>query len=94
MGRKYDFKDLLAAAVQRLTYEHPTTLEKYQQLIQDNPASYLSTRIEHYKGLLFDIVRFGREAGLFTILPCAYLRAILYNHPVRYFTLRFLHVLY
>jgi len=81
LGRKYDFKNLLAAAVQRLTYENPTTLDEYEKLTSEDTISWSSTRIHHYRGISFDVITLARENGLFTVLPCAYLRAILYTTP-------------
>ncbi|KAJ6542686.1 hypothetical protein B0H19DRAFT_306044 [Mycena capillaripes] len=46
-------------------------------------TTYQSKKIEFYDGFLFDIIRLARENGLFTVLPCAYMRAIFYNHPNR-----------
>ncbi|KAJ7620546.1 hypothetical protein DFH06DRAFT_1234189 [Mycena polygramma] len=81
MGRKYDFESLFAAAAQRLAYEYPTTLEDYQTLTSANNVDYSSTRIDHYPGMSLDLIPLAREHGLYSVLPCAYLRAVLYNNP-------------
>ncbi|KAJ7678136.1 hypothetical protein DFH06DRAFT_1422696 [Mycena polygramma] len=80
LGRKYDFKHLLEAAVKRLAYENPTTLEKYEHLtkIVDSRSSYSATRIMARGGLLFDTITLARENNLFALLPCAYLRALFF----------------
>ncbi|KAF7345117.1 BTB domain-containing protein [Mycena venus] len=85
MGRKYEFKELLAAALQRLTDENPTTLDEYEKLTNENGISYTSTRITHYRNMSFDVITLTRENGLLTVLPCAYLRAILYTNLVNFF---------
>jgi len=77
LGRKYDFKKLLEAAVQRLINENPTTLEEYEKLTGEDNISYSSTQISHYRGMSFDVITLARENGLFTVLPCAYLCAVL-----------------
>ncbi|KAJ6526563.1 hypothetical protein DFH09DRAFT_1187495 [Mycena vulgaris] len=79
MGRKYDFKNLLAAAVERLTYENPTTLEEYDRLLlKDGDIRYLSTQITMCHGIVFDTITLAQENQLFAVLPCAYCRAILF----------------
>ncbi|KAF7326844.1 BTB domain-containing protein [Mycena venus] len=80
MGPKYEFKELLAAALQRLTDENPTTLDEYENLTNEDGISYTSTRIIHYRNMSFDVITLARENGLLTVLPCAYLRAILYTN--------------
>lgn len=78
MGRKYGFKKLLAAAVERLTYENPMALEAHDALPSSNGSVYESTRIAHYPGIVFDTITLARANNLHTILPCAYSRAMLY----------------
>ncbi|KAJ7223084.1 hypothetical protein GGX14DRAFT_352018 [Mycena pura] len=86
IGRKYDFKSLFTAAVEHLTYENPTTLEEYERLRggwgdgdSDSAAMYRPAKLSGFAGItsLFDIVTLARENQLLTVLPCAYLRAIL-----------------
>ncbi|KAJ7145835.1 hypothetical protein C8R44DRAFT_972818 [Mycena epipterygia] len=92
MGRKYDFKNLLTAAVERLAYENPTTLEEADRLIcvgQGGENSYSSTRIISYHGILFDTVTLARENNLFAILAAAYFRVVLFTIPVGDATLSF-----
>ncbi|KAJ6504146.1 hypothetical protein C8R47DRAFT_1006970 [Mycena vitilis] len=80
LGRKYDFKEILALAIQRLVHENPMTLQSYEPLTQivDNAFSYSPTRIVSRAGLNFDTITLARENELFALLPCAYLRAILF----------------
>ncbi|KAJ7777517.1 hypothetical protein DFH07DRAFT_911447 [Mycena maculata] len=76
MGRKYGFKKLLDAAVGRLAYENPTTLAAHDAMPCPNPSgAYESTRIEHYPGIVFDMITLAQANSLYTILPCAYSRA-------------------
>jgi hypothetical protein len=90
LGRKYEFRNLLAAAVQRLTHENPTTLEAYTRLIASR-MSYKATKIEHDPALIFDTIALARENDLSAVLPCAYLRATIFHTRVRTsLTLRFL----
>ncbi|KAK7055121.1 BTB domain-containing protein [Favolaschia claudopus] len=79
LGRKYDFKDLLAAAVDRLTYENPQTLGEYEKLKKNDSGAYATTKYILYKGMLLDVIILAHENGLFTLLPCAYLRLFLYT---------------
>ncbi|KAF7370404.1 BTB domain-containing protein [Mycena sanguinolenta] len=65
LGRKYDFKDLLHSAVERVTAEYPRTLEKYIAM----PDSFQT--IERYKGIDFDMVTLLSENKLFAALPLA-----------------------
>ncbi|KAJ7234316.1 hypothetical protein B0H12DRAFT_162659 [Mycena haematopus] len=74
LGRKYDFKDLLAAAVQRLTYENPTTFSEYEKLMTN--GGYLPQKYRCRGSNLFDIITLAQENGLFSVLPCAYLHVI------------------
>ncbi|KAJ6504145.1 hypothetical protein C8R47DRAFT_1038420 [Mycena vitilis] len=80
LGRKYDFKHLLEAAVKRLAYENPTTLDKYESLnhITDDRISYRVTRLTAPPGLAFKVLTLARENRLFALLPCAYLRVIFF----------------
>ncbi|KAF8216745.1 hypothetical protein K438DRAFT_1747926 [Mycena galopus ATCC 62051] len=66
LGRKYDFKDLFDSAVRRLTFEYPTTLEKF-----DAVAKVFKT-IEMYPGLGFDIIALASENNILSVLPSAY----------------------
>ncbi|KAF8178682.1 hypothetical protein K438DRAFT_1844226 [Mycena galopus ATCC 62051] len=75
LGRKYDFKDLLDTAVERLTFENPMTLEDYDALKQPN-NSHQTTRILWYPGILFDMLTVARENNILSALPCAYFRAV------------------
>ncbi|KAJ7177876.1 hypothetical protein C8R46DRAFT_1328711, partial [Mycena filopes] len=79
LSKKYAFENLLVAAVKRLTDENPMTLEKYESMVLENEDAddYISTRIEHYPGIVFDTISLAREHNLITVLPCAYFRAIL-----------------
>jgi len=80
LGRKYDFKNLLAAAVQRLTYENPSTFESWEALtrIVNNQLGYSATKIHHSASIMFDMLSLARENNVFTVLPCAYLRAVIF----------------
>ncbi|KAJ7287173.1 hypothetical protein C8J57DRAFT_578563 [Mycena rebaudengoi] len=73
LGRKYGFKDLLNDALQRLTFEYPTTLEEFDAL--GDAASYSTTRIAEPTGLPSDLVALATQNDLLYILPCAYYRA-------------------
>ncbi|KAF8178691.1 hypothetical protein K438DRAFT_1977921 [Mycena galopus ATCC 62051] len=70
LGRKYDFKNLLDSAVERITLENPTTLEKYEALLGDE--KYKSTRILHCDGYYFDFLILARENNILSALPIAY----------------------
>ncbi|KAJ6589883.1 hypothetical protein DFH09DRAFT_1140351 [Mycena vulgaris] len=72
LGRKYDFRTLLDVAMERLTFENPTTLEEFDLL----PRKYTPTRIVPYKGIVFDILTLARENDILSVLPCAYFRAV------------------
>ncbi|KAF8178679.1 hypothetical protein K438DRAFT_1726338 [Mycena galopus ATCC 62051] len=80
LGRKYDFKDLLDTAVERLTFENPTTLEEYDAL--DVDSIYRTTRILHDRGILYDVLTLARENNILSALPCAYYRAV-HHHNQR-----------
>ncbi|KAJ7270145.1 hypothetical protein B0H12DRAFT_1009028 [Mycena haematopus] len=83
LGRKYDFQDLLESAVGRLVFENPKTLEEYDALVaKQHGKSYQTTRIEHYPGILVDILTLARENDLQSALPCAYYRVVLHYNPL------------
>ncbi|KAJ7125101.1 hypothetical protein C8R44DRAFT_131664 [Mycena epipterygia] len=77
LGRKYDFRELLDKAVERLTFENPTTLEKYDALLDGR--RYTTTRIAYYRGIFYDIVTLARENNILSVLPCAYYRSLIYH---------------
>ncbi|KAJ7188666.1 hypothetical protein C8R46DRAFT_979878 [Mycena filopes] len=81
LTRKYDFRTLLDMAVERLTFENPTTLEAYDALLVD--GKYSPTRIVPYYGLLFDILTLARENNLLSVLPCAYYRILARYSQIR-----------
>ncbi|KAF8201184.1 hypothetical protein K438DRAFT_1821537 [Mycena galopus ATCC 62051] len=84
LGRKYDFKNLLEVAVQRLSYENPTTFEKYEALTQvhaNGRIMYTTQVIVPQQDIIFDVLTLARENNLFAILPSAYLRAIVFYSP-------------
>ncbi|KAJ7039023.1 hypothetical protein C8F04DRAFT_950178 [Mycena alexandri] len=74
LGRKYKFRNFFNTAVERLTFENPTTLEEYDARMDNN--SYKSTRILHYPGVIFDMLTLARENKILSVLPCAYYRAL------------------
>ncbi|KAK7052254.1 BTB domain-containing protein [Favolaschia claudopus] len=80
IGRKYDVQNLLKPVVQRLAREHPTTFENYEATTQvhRHTISWTSNQVSHYEGLIFDIVTLARANNLLTLLPCAYLRVVLF----------------
>ncbi|KAJ6542607.1 hypothetical protein B0H19DRAFT_303814 [Mycena capillaripes] len=83
MGRKYEFKSLLEAAVQRLTHENPATLEEYERttVLFNKRSHYSATQIEAYSGIMFDVLTLARENNLFALLPCAFFRAVFFYSP-------------
>ncbi|KAJ7668654.1 hypothetical protein DFH06DRAFT_1182184 [Mycena polygramma] len=76
LGRKYGFKSLLNSAVERLTFENPSTLEEYDALRDPGTGTYKRSRIVDYPGLLFDIVELAQENNIMSVLPSAYYRLI------------------
>ncbi|KAF8183808.1 hypothetical protein K438DRAFT_1838651 [Mycena galopus ATCC 62051] len=78
VGRKHDFKNLLAAVVQHLTYENPTTLEELYEALWTENHGYSTSKYQVTEGSIFEIITLAKENGLFTMLPCAYLRGIRY----------------
>ncbi|KAJ6551381.1 hypothetical protein B0H19DRAFT_1236564 [Mycena capillaripes] len=86
LGRKYEFRNLLAVAVQRLTHENPTTLQEYESMIQteDDQLGYLPTQIVPSTSIIFDVLTLARENNLFAVLPCAYFRALFFYTEVRW----------
>jgi hypothetical protein len=83
LGCKYDFRDLLDTAVERLMFENPTTLEGHDALLTaDN--TYQTTRILSQPGLFYDMLTLARENNIQSALPCAYYRAIRYINRVSY----------
>ncbi|KAJ7169113.1 hypothetical protein C8R43DRAFT_982299 [Mycena crocata] len=74
LGRKYDFRDLLDSALERLTFENPSTLEEYDARLATN-GSYSPTRIIYDNGIFMDTLTLARENSILSVLPCAYYRA-------------------
>jgi len=74
LGRKYDFRDLLDSAVERITFENPKTLDEYDVLLNAG-GKYAPKRLLLYPGILFDIIILAREQNILSALPVAYYRA-------------------
>ncbi|KAJ7287168.1 hypothetical protein C8J57DRAFT_1167172 [Mycena rebaudengoi] len=77
IGRKYEFKELLDIAVDRLTFENPTSLKEYDALTAACGGEYAMTRIVHSSSILFDVLTLARENDIMTVLPCAYYRVLM-----------------
>ncbi|KAJ7125132.1 hypothetical protein C8R44DRAFT_874968 [Mycena epipterygia] len=75
LGRKYDFRELLNIAIGRLAFENPTTIQEFDARVAPNLST--PARIVYYPGILYDMITLARENDIFTVLPCAYYRAIL-----------------
>jgi len=71
LGRKYDFRKLLDAAVEVVMAETPTTLEEYLAKI---PHVFKS--IIGYRGLDYDILDLATKNNIRSALPCAYYRVV------------------
>jgi hypothetical protein len=71
LGKKYDFKQLLTAAVARLTATFPRTLADARK------PYHIIYRIYDDGGLLFDAINLATEAGLLALLPSLYFYALL-----------------
>ncbi|KAJ7502960.1 hypothetical protein B0H11DRAFT_612659 [Mycena galericulata] len=71
LGRKYDFREVLNKTVERITYENPTTLEKYDALKRNDTRT-----IGYYDGIFFDMLTLARENNILAALPCAYYRIL------------------
>jgi hypothetical protein len=83
LGRKYDFRNILHSAVERLTFENPSTLDAYDVRMAFDGKNYISTRIVGYPGVLYDMLTVARENNILSALPCAYYRAAHLYKPVR-----------
>jgi hypothetical protein len=91
LGRKYSFQRLLDSAVERLTFENPSTLEEFDALNSESPlgTAYTPSRIAPYQGLLFDMLTLGRENDILSTLPCAYYRLVKrYSQVIRFSEVR------
>ncbi|KAJ7876190.1 hypothetical protein B0H14DRAFT_2714918 [Mycena olivaceomarginata] len=75
LGRKYDFRDLLDTAVERLMFENPTALESYDALLTVDDT-YQTTRILDQSSILYDMLTLARENNIQSALPCAYYRIL------------------
>jgi len=70
LGKKYDFKQLLGAAVARLTAMFPPTLAQIRKR-NDAPSP-----IREDGGLLFDAINLANETGLLALLPSLYFETL------------------
>jgi hypothetical protein len=77
IGRKYEFKELLDIAVDRLTFENPTSLKEYDALTAACGGEYAMTRIVQSSSILLDVLTLARENDIMTVLPCAYYRVLM-----------------
>ncbi|KAJ7879933.1 hypothetical protein B0H14DRAFT_2341092 [Mycena olivaceomarginata] len=69
LGRKYDFRNLLDAAIEVVMLANPTTLDKV--------ASASKNRcIDYYRGIEFDMLALARENNIMMALPYAYYRVV------------------
>ncbi|KAJ7043744.1 hypothetical protein C8F04DRAFT_1229225 [Mycena alexandri] len=71
LGRKYEFRALLNSAVQRITFENPTTLKEYDAREPSFPGNFIG-----YRGIEYDMLALARENNIMTALPCAYYRVL------------------
>ncbi|KAJ6589851.1 hypothetical protein DFH09DRAFT_217605 [Mycena vulgaris] len=78
MGRKYEFRDILDSAVDRITFENPSTIGEYEAL-KDRNGQYAPTRFLGDRSVIFDILTLARENNIQSALPCAYFRALIYH---------------
>ncbi|KAJ7496923.1 hypothetical protein FB451DRAFT_1386270 [Mycena latifolia] len=85
LGRKYEFRDLLGLAAERLTYENPSTFDKYMALVKSQPGVYKPTRIEAYNGIDYDVITLARENNILSVLPSAYHRALITSDRAQLF---------
>ncbi|KAJ7350550.1 hypothetical protein DFH08DRAFT_861737 [Mycena albidolilacea] len=76
LRRKYDFRDLLDTAAERLTFENPTILEEFDVLKTDGQGPYRLARILNHPGIFYDMLTLARENNIQSVLPCAYYRAV------------------
>nr|GAT49874.1 predicted protein [Mycena chlorophos] len=74
ISRKYEFREVLQTAIDRITFENPPTLAAYDALKTGN--AYTPSRIVNHHGLLFDTITLAWENNLMAVLPCAYYRAL------------------
>ncbi|KAJ7686492.1 hypothetical protein B0H17DRAFT_1136823 [Mycena rosella] len=61
LGRKYDFRKLLDAAVAWLTLENPTTLDEYDARLAHSGHRYAPKHLVNYPGIVFDVLALARE---------------------------------
>ncbi|KAJ7350461.1 hypothetical protein DFH08DRAFT_695648 [Mycena albidolilacea] len=73
LGRKYDFRDLLDSAVDRVVQDSPKTLAEYDALVGDGAWSL--KHIVAHSGLRFDLAVLAEENNILSALPFAYYRA-------------------
>ncbi|KAJ7782678.1 hypothetical protein B0H16DRAFT_1493965 [Mycena metata] len=83
LGRKYDFEELFNSAVGRLAFENPTSFEEYEARIVDH--QYAPTRITPSPGFSFDMVTLLSENRLWSLLPCACFRLVVWGKPAKLF---------
>ena len=69
LGTKYNIAQLRSEAVERLSYEYPSSLEVYDELCLDRWK-----KITFENGINFNVANLAREVGLTSILP-----AVLYS---------------
>ncbi|KAJ7782687.1 hypothetical protein B0H16DRAFT_1493980 [Mycena metata] len=70
LGRKYEFTALLRSAVERLNFDHPTTLKELSLRLP------IPGRILRYPGIVIDVITLARENNILSVLPEAYYRAL------------------
>jgi hypothetical protein len=71
LGRKYDFRDLLDSAVDRVVQDSPKTLAEYDALV----GTWSLRHIVSYSGVRFDLAVLAEENNILSALPFAYYRA-------------------
>ncbi|KAJ7794304.1 hypothetical protein B0H14DRAFT_2192067, partial [Mycena olivaceomarginata] len=75
-GCKYDYMNVLAAAVARITCINPTTLDAYDDALLLVNGMYKPMQIAPRRGLSFDLAVLVRENGIAAALPAAYYRTL------------------
>jgi hypothetical protein len=76
LGRKYDYINVLAAAVAHIMHINPTTLNMYDDTLLLVNGVYNPTQIAPHRGLSSDLAVLACEHGIAAALPAAYYRTL------------------
>ncbi len=78
IGKKYQLDDIFDESLERLKAQFPQTLDAYDSSMNDALCEFSDWILDSFE----DIMRFGEEMALWSILPITYYSSTYYEQSV------------